>query len=212
MKKGVLGRMSLADQDKIKEYRELPKMNDGPGLGWDEWFLEMCKTVAKKSQCLSRQIGAILVKDRSIISTGYNGPPRGVPHCGYRHKLDLELLAEYKRLDPHFEATIVTTTCPRYILGYKSGQGLDLCVAGHAERNTLINAARAGIKTKGCKLYMDCGVPCTPCLVEIINAGIEEIIVTKMVYYDRSAEYTLKNSDLKCRVYEHLKKPQKGSR
>ena len=100
---------------------------------------------------------------------------------------------------------IVTTTCPRYILGYKSGQGLDLCVAGHADRNALINAARFGIETKGCKLYMDCGVPCTPCLVEIINAGVEEIIVTKMFYYDMSAEYVLKNSPLKYRVYDHLK-------
>ena len=51
---------------------------------------------------------------------------------------------------------------------------------------------------------MDCGIPCTPCLVEIINAGIEEIIVTKISFYDRSAAYVLDNSNLKFRVYEHL--------
>jgi deoxycytidylate deaminase len=52
---------------------------------------------------------------------------------------------------------------------------------------------------------MDCGIPCSPCLVEIINAGIEEIIVTKLEYYDLSAEYLLKESGLKYRIYEHLK-------
>ena len=69
----------------------------------------------------------------------------------------------------------------------------------------MINAAREGIKTKGAKMYMTCGIPCTPCLVEIINAGIEEIIVTKETYYDVSAEYVLKNSHLKWRIFDHLK-------
>lgn len=185
-------------------------MNKGPGMSWDEWYLEMCKMVSKKSQCLSRQIGAVMVYDKAIVSQGYNGPPRGLPHCGYRHQIDLDLYKEYKSMDPNFDRDIVTTKCPRYILGFESGQGLDLCVAGHAERNALINAARKGIATKGCKLYMDCGVPCTPCLVEIINAGIEEIIVTKFEFYDRSAEYVLTNSNLKCRLYDHLS-PQKAS-
>jgi len=184
----------------------MEKYNTGPGMEWDEWFHLMCTSVAKKSQCLSRQIGAVLVKDNSIISTGYNGPPRGVPHCGHRHKLDSNLMEEYqqKGLSASAIEEMTATICPRYIIGYQSGEGLDLCVAGHAERNALINAARAGIKTKNCKLYMDCGIPCTPCLVEIINAGIAEIIVTKWQYYDRSAEYVLKNSNLLCRVYDHL--------
>lgn len=184
----------------------MEKYNTGPGMDWDEWYLEMCRVVAKKSQCLSRQIGAVLVKDKVIVSQGYNGPPRGVPHCGHRHKIDPMLMEEYQQKGLSADAIedLTETTCPRYIIGHQSGEGLDLCVAGHAERNALINAARAGIKTKNCKLYMDCGVPCTPCLVEIINAGIEEIIVTKMEYYDRSAEYVLRNSDLVCRVYDHL--------
>jgi len=176
-------------------------------MDWDEWYLEMCKTVAKKSQCLSRHIGAILVKDKTIISQGYNGPPRGIPHCGIRHTLDESLTEAYIIKGDLKKEDLINkpvTTCPRYILGYKSGQRLELCVAGHAERNALINAARMGIETKGCKLYMDCGVPCTPCLVEVINAGIEEIIVTKMEYYDISAEYVLKHSNLKYRVYNHL--------
>ena len=97
--------------------------------------------------------------------------------------------------------------CPRYVpeFGFKSGEGLEWCVAGHAERNALINAARAGIATKGLKMYMDCQIPCTPCLVEIINAGIEEIIVTGFKFYDQSAEYVLSESGLKWRIYDHLK-------
>ena len=118
----------------------IDKYNSGPGMDWDEWFHLMCESVAKKSQCLSRQIGAVLVMDKAIVSTGYNGPPRGVPHCGHRHKLDSELMAEYveKGVSEEDIVTKTATTCPRYILGYKSGEGLDLCVAGHAERNALI--------------------------------------------------------------------------
>lgn len=174
-------------------------------LEWDPWYLDMCEKVGTKSNCLSRHIGALLVRDRTIISQGYNGPPRGVPHCWERFKIDPELRAMLKNKGINPDDETHHKTCPRYVAGFKSGEGLQWCVAGHAERNALINAARHGISTKGAKLYMDCGVPCTPCLVEIINAGIEEIIITKMTFYDASAKYLLDNSNIKCRVYEHLK-------
>jgi dCMP deaminase len=171
---------------------------------WDEWYLEVCNVVAQKSNCLSRQIGSVLVRDKSIISQGYNGPPRGIPHCNERYNLDPEL-ANLLRQDGKIPCDEdLETKCPRYIAGFKTGEGLEWCVAGHSERNSIINAARNGISTKGCKLYMNCGIPCTPCLVEIINAGIEEIIVVKFEYYDISAEYVLKNSHLKYRMYNHL--------
>lgn len=180
------------------------------GMEWDEWYLEICQTVAKKSQCLSRKIGAILVRDRTIISQGYNGPPRGVITCDERWFVDEKMrdvagISEHK-LDQKY-AQDLEGICPRYVpeFGFKSGQGLEWCVAGHAERNTLINAARFGISTKGTIMYMSCGVPCTPCLVEIINAGVSEIVVTKMTFYDISAEYLLKQSGIKCRVFDHLK-------
>ena len=178
-------------------------------MTWDEWYFEICETVAKNSKCLSRKIGAIMVRDKAVISQGYNGPPRGVPHCGIRHQIDMDLMSEYVKL--HDDLTIVNElelkVCPRYELGFKSGEGLDWCIAGHAERNVLINAARMGISTKGAKMYMNCGIPCTPCLVEIINAGIEEIIVTKESYYDRSSKYVLNNNSkkLKWRIFDHLK-------
>ena len=168
-------------------------------MTWDEYYLKICNTVAENSKCLSRKIGAILVRDKSIISTGYNGPPRGVPPCDKRILLDKELtticfnkgIVDSKMVDK----------CPRYVLGFKSGEGLEWCIAGHAERNALINAVREGISTKGTKMYMNCSTPCTSCLVEIINAGIKEIIITNENYYDSSAKYLLEQSELKWRLY-----------
>jgi len=178
----------------------------------DVWLYELCHQVAKASQCLSRKIGAVLVRDKSIISQGYNGPPRGVKTCDERWLSDPELrkAAGFEQDDSEFLSMYndkLEGICPRYIpeMGFKSGEGLDWCVAGHAERNALINAARFGIATKGTTMYMDCGTPCTPCMVEIINAGVEEIVITREHYYDQSAEYLLKESGLKWRIYDHLK-------
>lgn len=185
------------------------------GMEWDPWYHELCVTVAKKSQCHSRQVGAILVKDKAVVSQGYNGPPRGIVPCDERWFIDQDMRnkAGLGDRDPKsdgfaaYHGVMLQGTCPRYIkeMGFKSGEGLEWCVAGHGERNALINAARAGIATKGLKMYMDCGVPCAPCLVEIINAGIEEIIVTKIEFYDQSSKYLLKESGIPCRVYDHLK-------
>ncbi len=180
------------------------------GMEWDEWYHELCTVVAKKSQCLSRKIGAILVKDKAVVSQGYCGPPRGVRTCDERWFHDVKLLqaAMIKHPTHSFYKERLEGVCPRYVpeMGFKSGEGLEWCVSGHAERNALINAARAGIATKGTIMYMDCAIPCTPCLVEIINAGVEEIVVTKEQYYDVSAEYLLKESGLKWRIYDHLEK------
>jgi dCMP deaminase len=167
---------------------------------WDEYFLNICKEVGKNTKCMSRQIGAILVNDKSIISTGYNGPPRGIPHCNVRHNHDKTLKDILKiRSEEAFWKEL--DRCPRQVMKFRSGEGLHWCVAGHAERNVLINAARNGICTKGTIMYMDCGVPCTPCLVEIINAGVSEIVITKTEYYDVSAEYVLKYSGLIAREF-----------
>lgn len=173
---------------------------------WDKYFYDLCEVVAKNSKCLSRQIGSILVRDKSIISSGYNGPPRDIPHCNQRHLIDPKLMSAYLKVSydnsKYYHEEV--SKCPRQIMGYKSGKGLDWCVAGHSERNTLINAAREGISTKGTKLYMNCGIPCSPCMIEIVNAGVEEIIVTKIAYYDISSEYLLKNSKIKYRLFTHI--------
>ena len=186
---------------------------------WDEYFYNMCVTVEKNSKCLSRKIGSVLVRDNSIISTGYNGPPRGVRPCDERWLIDNKLReragftmdiksSEFRNI----YLTKLRGKCPRYIseMGFKSGQGLEWCVASHSEVSTLINAARNGIGTKDTKLFMTCGIPCSKCLSTIINAGVEEIIVTKITYYDESSEYLLKDSGLKFRLFSHIKEDVVG--
>lgn len=170
---------------------------------WDKYFLGICKEIGKNTKCMSRQIGAILTIDKSIVATGYNGPPRGIPHCNIRAKKDPEFAKELSKLSgmSNYEAERYLEKCPRQLMGFKSGDGLDWCVAGHAERNCLINAARTGVCTRHTTMYMDCGIPCTPCMVEIINAGVKEIVVTKIEYYDKSAEYLLRNSNLNFRIF-----------
>ncbi len=139
-------------------------------LHWDIYFLRVAREVSKNSKCLSRQIGAVLVRDKSIISTGYNGPAKGVKHCNER---DLEF---YAKLDNTGIRLREITECPRRIFGYKSGQGLHLCQAGHAERNAIIQAAKNGITTLGATLYCYCGQVCKDCAIEIINSGVKELV------------------------------------
>jgi dCMP deaminase len=100
--------------------------------------------------------------------------------------------------NPKFERV-----CPRQLQGYKSGEGLHLCVAGHAERNAILQAARAGIPTKGATLVCHCGIPCKDCAIEIINAGIVEVVFVQKEkyhgdhdYYDELSKYLFENSDI----------------
>lgn len=170
--------------------------------GWDEYFYNVCVQVARNTKCFSRRIGSVLVYDKSIISTGYNGPPRGVPACDMRWKIDPAFINEYGSV-VSVEDSLVGK-CPRRCLGFKSGEGLEICPAGHAERNSLINAARNGIKTKDTIMYMSCGIPCTPCLVEIINAGVKEIIVTSLKTYDKTSMYLLNQSKINVRLFDFI--------
>ncbi|MBU2685941.1 MAG: dCMP deaminase family protein [Gammaproteobacteria bacterium] len=146
---------------------------------WDQRFLGVCIELSTWSSCLSRQIGAVIVKDRTIVSTGFNGPPRGVKHCGE-----------------------VYGGCPRHSNGYKSGEGLELCPAAHAETNTIVNAARLGVSTLGTSIYMNCGIPCRECLKLIINAGINEIVCTDTEdWYDEISKFLVKESNLLIRSF-----------
>lgn len=158
-----------------------------PSPKWDKYFMRIAREVAQNSKCLSRAIGAVIVRDKSVIATGYNGPPRGVDECWKRN--------------PTFERR-----CPRQVMGFKSGQGLEHCIAGHAERNALIQAARFGIATKGASLVCYCGPPCKDCMIEIINAGIIEIVYWDRgttgnfgIYYDELSEYLCEQSGILIR-------------
>jgi len=118
---------------------------------WDEYFGEICQVVARRSTCLRRQVGAILVKDRRILATGYNGPPRGLKHCA-------ELGG-----------------CYRERMGVPSGQRQELCRALHAEQNAIIQAALHGVSTVGSTMYVTT-FPCSLCAKMLINAGVERVV------------------------------------
>jgi len=150
---------------------------DNPTTRWDSYFLTICKSIASKSPCLSRQIGAILVRDKSIVSTGYNGPARNFPHC--------------------------ENQCRRRKLGLKSGEGLYLCPAAHAELNCIVNAARNGVSTMDTILYMNYIVPCKDCMIALVNAGIREVVVTKREFYHSMSEAIAEYGSILVRELSH---------
>ncbi len=128
---------------------------------WDEYFMEAAELASTRSSCLRRHVGAVIVKDKRIIATGYNGAPAGLAHCG-------ELGG-----------------CLREKLGVPSGQRHELCRAVHAEQNAIIQAAAMGISIEGANMYIT-HQPCSVCAKMIINAGIDKIIV-KEGYPDEMA-------------------------
>jgi dCMP deaminase len=157
--------------------KKINVINTEPSARWDSYFLTICKSIASKSPCLSRQIGAILVRDKSIISTGYNGPARNFPHCEGQ--------------------------CRRKNLGLKSGEGLHLCPAAHAELNCIANAARNGVSTIGTTLYMNCIIPCKDCMIALVNAGIKEVVITKGEFYHTMSEAIAEHGNILVREFSH---------
>ena len=153
----------------------------------DNYYLAICDSIAKFCKCHSRKIGCVFVKDEIIIPA-YNGPPRGIPHCEERLEGIFQDLRDDILSNKYVNALSFYNDgvrCPRKLRGYKSGEGLGLCISGHAERNALLNCARKGISTLGGTLYMNCTFPCKDCMIEIIQAGIKEIIYTEEEkYYD----------------------------
>jgi dCMP deaminase len=117
---------------------------------WDQYFLDITSLVATRSSCLRRQVGALLVKDRNILATGYNGVPSGISHC---------------------EAV----GCLRERLNVPSGERHELCRGLHAEQNAIIQAAKHGTNIDGATLYCTT-MPCIICTKMIINAGIIKVI------------------------------------
>ena len=116
---------------------------------WENYFMDITLLVAKRSTCRRRAVGAVVVKDKRILTTGYNGAPSGIRHC-------LEI------------------GCLREDLNIKSGQRHELCRGIHAEQNAIIQAAFHGVSIRGATLFCT-NLPCSICAKMIINAGIEKI-------------------------------------
>lgn len=155
---------------------------------WDSYYMSVAEIVSQQSKCLSRKVGAIAVKEKVIICTGYNGPARGVLHCEFRNE-------PFRK------------ECPRKVLGYKSGEGLHMCLASHAEMSLVAQAARLGISLTNSKVYIYAGVyPCSTCTGIMINAGINEVIVpTSAKPYDDLALYQLEHSNnLSLRTIQYI--------
>lgn len=173
-------------------------------MNWDEYYLNICKEVGEKSKCHSRKIGSILVKDKIILSTGYNGPARGVAECKERLFNDKiihnKLLFNYNT--DQIERMYDKEICPRKALKYKSGEGLEWCCSVHSEKNCLLSAARAGVSTLGATIYLDAEIsPCTQCYSACVNAGIKEIVVVKNNIYDVSLEWTMSQANTIIREF-----------
>ncbi len=139
---------------------------------WDEYFMRIAFLVAERSTCLRRKVGAVLVKDKRILATGYNGAPAGIRHCS-------------------------EVGCLREKLGVPSGQRHELCRGLHAEQNAIIQAAMHGVSLKGAVMYITTQ-PCIICTKMLINAGVEEIVISQG-YPDEMAREFLEEAGIKVR-------------
>jgi dCMP deaminase len=142
---------------------------------WDSYFMEIAKIVSRRSTCRRRNVGALIVKDKRILSTGYNGAPAGLKHC-------------------------IDEECLREKLGVASGERHELCRGLHAEQNAIIQAASHGVSIGGAHLYST-HLPCSICIKMVINAGIGTVYYLDG-YPDDLAMEMIGESGIKVRKVE----------
>ena len=141
----------------------------------DEYFMEMAQLVAKRSTCLRRHVGAVLVKDKRVLSTGYNGSPKGTLHCEVKG-------------------------CIREQMNIPSGTRHELCRGVHAEQNAIIQAAYFGVSVDGSTIYTTT-FPCSMCAKILINAGIREVVYTEG-YMDDLSKNLFEETNIILREYK----------
>jgi dCMP deaminase len=144
---------------------------------WDHYFMKIAEVAATRSNCSRRQVAAVIVKDHRIISTGYNGTPRGIKNC--------------------FEGG-----CPRCASDTPSGENLGECICSHGEENAIVQAAYHGISVKDAILYTTFS-PCLLCSKMIINSGIKEVVYKERYSIGDVAERLLLEAGIEIRpLYE----------
>lgn len=143
--------------------------------GWDEYFMKIAQDVSVRAICVKRKVGALVVKDNRILSTGYNGAPKGFAHCTEK-------------------------TCLRKQMHIPSGQRHELCRGLHAEQNAIIQAAVHGSSIEGGTMYCTYQ-PCVICVKMLINAGIVRLVYSGG-YPDELATQMLKESKLGITQYQ----------
>lgn len=141
--------------------------------GWDEYFMNIAHQVSERATCLRRRVGAVLVHDRRILATGYNGAPKGMKHCE-------------------------ETGCLREQLGAPPGERHELCRGLHAEMNALLQAAVYGVRTQNATIYSTT-YPCSLCAKMLINAGIARV-VAEGEYPDELAKQMLAEAGVEVDV------------
>ncbi|MBQ8643970.1 MAG: cytidine/deoxycytidylate deaminase family protein [Candidatus Methanomethylophilaceae archaeon] len=142
--------------------------------GNDQYFMDMAKLVSTRSTCTRRHVGAVIVKDKRVLSTGYNGSPKGTKHC--------EELG-----------------CIREQMNIPSGTRHELCRGVHAEQNAVTQAAYFGVSVNGATIYTTT-YPCSMCAKILINAGIREIVYDEG-YVDDLSKSLLDETDILIRRY-----------
>lgn len=145
-------------------------------ISWDEYFMSMAELASRRSTCIRRQVGAVLVKDNQVLSTGYNGAPKGLPNC-----CDLN-------------------ECLRQKLEIPQGKNHELCRAVHAENNAITQCAVNGVSCRGATLYVTAS-PCSMCMKQIINAGIVRVVALDD-YPDDLSKKLLQESEIEFMRFE----------
>jgi dCMP deaminase len=149
---------------------ELPNRPD-----WDTYFMNIAHVVKTRGNCSRRQVAAVVVKDRRLISTGYNGTPRGVRNC-------------------------CDGGCARCASEAPSGSGLNDCICSHAEENAITQSAYHGISVKDATMYVTLS-PCLTCAKMIINGGIVEVIYDEEYHFNEQTRSLFAEAGVRCRRF-----------
>lgn len=137
--------------------------------------MDITRVVKRRANCLRRRVGAVIVKDRRIITTGYNGTPSGIKNC--------------------FDGG-----CARCGGGAASGLDLSECICAHAEENAIVQAAFHGVSVRGAVLYCT-DSPCLMCAKMIVSAGVREVIYRAKYKYNKEVAALFKEAGVKFRRY-----------
>jgi dCMP deaminase len=157
----TLGRLDLTNEDRLRP-------------SWDQYFMQLASLAAQRSNCMKRRVGCVLVREKRVISTGYNGTPRGLKNCG-------------------------EGGCPRCNEGQGSGVGLGTCLCIHAEENALLEAGRERVR-EGAVLYCDT-CPCLTCSIKITQVGISEVVYSQGYSMDTETAAVFKEAGVKLRQF-----------
>lgn len=157
----TLGKLDLTNEDRLRP-------------NWDQYFMQLAALAAQRSNCMKRRVGCVLVRQKRVISTGYNGTPRGLKNCG-------------------------EGGCPRCNEGQDSGVGLGTCLCLHAEENALLEAGRERIGD-GAILYCDT-CPCLTCSIKITQVGVGEVVYSRGYSMDGETAAVFKEAGVKLRQF-----------